>query len=126
MMAAPQEKQASRSIRFFGNVLWAWTGVGVNLLLVAVLSPYIVRKIGDEGYGLWTLALGLIDYYWLLDLGFRSATLKYTAHYRALNQPGKINEIMSTALLFSSFAAAILMSGTLLLMPRIVGFFQVS
>ena len=64
--------------------------MAVNLFIAIVLQPYIIRKLGDVGYGIWVLVLGLIDYYWLLDLGFRSATIKYSAEYRATGETGKI------------------------------------
>jgi hypothetical protein len=43
----------------------------------SLLSPYLIRKLGSDAYGVWILAFGLIEYCWLFDLGFRSATVKY-------------------------------------------------
>ena len=69
-----------------------------GILLVRITT----RKLGVEGYGVWTLVLTLADYLLLVDLGFRSATLKYTAHYRATGEPGKANEAINSALIYSS------------------------
>ncbi len=116
----------SRSERFFGNVVWSWVGMATNLVMAVVISPYIVRKLGDEGYGVWALVLGLIDYYWLLDFGFRSATLKYSAQYRAENRPEKINEIVNTALAYAALVGLAMALISLSLPDGILSFFQIS
>src|SRR5262249_45453822 len=84
------------------------------------------HKLGDEGFGVWTLVFSLIEYYWLLDLGFRSATLKYSAHYRATDEPEKINEIVSTGLLYYSFLALALLLLTVFSSHSIGHLFQMS
>src|SRR5580658_915521 len=58
---------------FLHNVLWSWLAVIANLIIGFVLTPYVIRKLGSEGYGIWTLLFSLISYYGLLDLGMRSA-----------------------------------------------------
>ncbi len=61
-----------------------------------------------------------------MDLGFRSATFKYTAHYRALDQPENINEVISTGVVYSSGVAVLMMIATLLLAPYALHFFPVA
>jgi O-antigen/teichoic acid export membrane protein len=113
----------TRSARFFRNVLWNWLGVAVNLFIAVFLSPYIVRRLGDVGYGVWVLVLGLIEYYWLLDLGFRSATLKYSAEYSAGGESGKINTILNTALAYSTLAATFMLATTVIFSTRLLSLF---
>ncbi len=84
------------------NVLWSWLGVAVTIASGIFLSPYLIRKLGDEGYGVWVLVFGLIENYWLFDLGFRSATVKYSAHYRATGEVAKINEVINTLMIRQS------------------------
>ena len=31
------------------------------------VTPYTVRKIGVDHFGMWTLVLSLVEYYWLID-----------------------------------------------------------
>ena len=38
------------------------------------LSPYIIRRLGDQRYGIWALAFAFIDYYTLFDFGFNDPT----------------------------------------------------
>ena len=94
--------------RYLSNVAWSWGGVVVTLFVGFYLSPYIIRRIGDTQFGLWSLTLSLVEYYWLIDLGLRSATVKYSAQYRVAGQDDKLNELLSTGLLYSLAAAAVL------------------
>ncbi len=108
-----------RSHRFIFSILWSWMGVAASLFTGILLSPYLIRKLGAEGYGVWTLSFALVEYGTFLDLGFRSAVVKYVAHYRAVEQPLGINQVINTGLLYSSlvsmgiFASTVLVSGSL-------------
>ena len=82
-MSANSPQTASRATDFFHNVLWSWLGVLFSLVAGLLLSPYVIHHLGDERYGIWVLVFSLVDYYGLVDFGFRSAVVKYAAHFRA-------------------------------------------
>lgn len=105
--------------QFIVNVLWNWSAVVVNVFSALILSPFVIRKLGDENFGLWALSTSLAEYYWIMDLGFRSATLKYSAHYRALNENDRVNEILNTALFFSACIGPVLLVATFLGAPYV-------
>jgi len=90
-----------RAERYVVNVAWTVSGVVVNLANGFLLTRYLIHKLGDAGYGLWTLLFVLVEYYYLFDLGFRSATVKFVAHYRALNDNRKLSEVISTSLVYA-------------------------
>ncbi|HVX66086.1 MAG TPA: oligosaccharide flippase family protein [Bryobacteraceae bacterium] len=100
-------------------------GVAVSITSGVLLSPYLINKLGDQGYGVWVLVFGLIENYWILDLGLRSATVKYSAHYRAMGQPEKVNEVLNTGILYFSALAFALLFATAYLARNIERFFQV-
>jgi len=104
---------ATRTSNFLTNVLWSWSGVAVNLFAGFFLSPFLIRRLGEDNFGIWTLVLAMVENYWLLDFGFRNATLKYTAHYRALDQPTEVNRVLSTAVLYSSAVALLTLGLTI-------------
>src|SRR5262249_29368289 len=64
----------------------------------------------------------LLENVGLMDLGFRSAVLKYTAHYRALNEPGKVNETINTGLAFSGSGCVLAMLAALFFAPSLTRF----
>ena len=57
--------------RYLTNVLWTWGGVGVGIVSGFLVSPYTIRKLGDVNFSIWSLALSLVEYYWLIDFGLR-------------------------------------------------------
>lgn len=98
----------------------------VGVLVGILLSPYLIRKLGDEGYGIWVLVFTLAEYYWFLDFGLRSATVKYTAHYYATGEHDRINELISTAVVYFSGVAVAVVLITVGLSHQIASWFQVS
>ena len=99
-----------RSRRFVRNVAWNWLSSGIALITGVFLSPFLIHKLGPEGYGVWTLSFALVEYYWLLDLGFRSAVVKFVAHYAATDDQAGINRVVNTALAYGLGMAAVIMS----------------
>lgn len=116
----------SRSRRFVTNVVWNWIGVAASLFTALILSPIMIRRLGPDGYGVWALSFALVDYYWFFDFGFRSATVKYVAHYTATGEYGKVGEVISTSLIYATLMGAAILAAILSSAGRIVSFFQVA
>ena len=106
--------------RFVVNVIWNWGAVAINVVTAFFLSRYVIRKLGDENYGLWALTVSLAEYYWIMDLGFRSATIKFSAQYHAIGESQKINEILNTALFYSACMGALILLGNFWLLPFLI------
>ena len=122
----PRVDPAKRRSQFLSNVAWNWAHVGINLFAGLILSPYIIRKLGVEGYGVWALVFSVVGYYGLLDLGFRSAVIRFTAHYAALQQDDRINQLISTLLTYFAGLAVLMLGVTVLLASHAHRFFKVS
>jgi O-antigen/teichoic acid export membrane protein len=127
-IAAPQQSVPPDKARerFLGNVLWNWLGVIVTLVSGFVLSPVVIRKLGHEAFGIWALAFSIIEYYWLLDLGLRRATAKYTAQYSATGENEKINELVNTGLVYFSAISGLVLIATFFLAQNAYKFLNVS
>jgi len=106
MAGTTESAPRHRAARFIINAFWTWLGVGATLFTGFLLSPYLVRKLGPEGYGIWVLSFSLVDYYTFLDLGFRSATVKYVAHFWTLGDHDNVNAILNTAVLYAGAISA--------------------
>src|SRR3954471_8871634 len=102
---------------FLDNVLWNWFGISISLFSAFFLSPFIIRRLGDDNYGLWAVTTALVDYYWLLDFGVRSATLRFAAHYNASGDFEKLSEAMSAAVAYNLALGPILVGGAWLAKP---------
>ena len=100
----------SRAKRYIRNVLWSWAGVATTILLGFLLSPYTIRKIGEVNFSIWTLALSLVEYYWLIDFGFRSSTVRFSAESLAKGDQARLNELVSAGVMWSTAAGIVTMA----------------
>jgi O-antigen/teichoic acid export membrane protein len=106
---AAEPSPEPRSSGYVKNVLWTWTGVVLNLFSGFILSPYVIHKLGPDGYGIWVLLFSVLGYYGLIDLGLRSAIVRFCADFYARNEFGKVNELINSALAYYTASAAVLL-----------------
>lgn len=79
-----------------------------NTLSGLLYTPWMVRVIGQEDYGLYTLALSVINIF-LLDFGLSAAVSKFVAKYNAENDQKGVDNILGIAYkLYLVLTAAIL------------------
>jgi O-antigen/teichoic acid export membrane protein len=92
------------------NVATNLAAFGLGIAITFVLSPYLIRSLGDARYGAWVLIAELLGYYGLLDLGIRGAVTFHVATYLAREQTGRTVELIASAFwmltLLGSAAAA--------------------
>ena len=104
---ADNAKPTSAKPRVFRNVMSNWgayvLAMGVNFFL----SPYVVRHLGDNGYGVWTLILSLTGYLGLLDLGVRGAVTRYVAKFHSQADHKNASNVASSAMLIFASAGLI-------------------
>jgi O-antigen/teichoic acid export membrane protein len=94
-MQTENEKRSSQIIK---NVLMNWAAFAATIGIGFVMSPFLVRHLGDSIYGVWVLVGSLVGYLGLLDFGITPSTVKYIAEYRALNDQKAINRLVTTSL----------------------------
>lgn len=83
------------------NAVSNYVGMAVAIIVTFFLSPFIIHHLGNAAYGLWALFQSLFGYFGLLDLGLSTASVKYIAQYKALNDKKSIDTIVST--LFTTY-----------------------
>lgn len=96
------------------NVGSGWFSLAVNVVTGFFLTPYIIRHLGDDAFGLWILIFSVTGYYGLFDLGIRSSIVRYIAKYSATEQHDEMNRLINTAMLSYGGIGAVAMLVTLL------------
>ncbi len=61
------------------NGLSRWSTIAATY----VLTPFVIHRLGQEGYGIWTLITSLTGYISLLALGVPMACVRYLAQHVA-------------------------------------------
>lgn len=72
-------------------------GFCITAVVTFFITPFIIHRLGNELYGVWTLLTGLTGYLGLLDFGMRTAIVKYVSEYNAKGDYEKLNGMGSTA-----------------------------
>lgn len=67
----------------------SYVSIGLNNLVGLLYIPFMLRMMGQNEYGLYSLVASVIAYLTVLDLGFGNAIVRYTAKFRA---EGKMTE----------------------------------
>jgi O-antigen/teichoic acid export membrane protein len=89
------------------------------------LTPYIIKRIGDTGYGFWSLIGSYLGFYNLLKLGVDQAVCYFVARDISKSDHGSIDQIVSTALAVFTFLGFLLIILGFLLAPALASYFDV-
>ena len=92
------------------NVASNYLGVMGSIVIAFFLSPFLVRTLGDTGYGVWSIIASLTAYMSLLDLGVTSAVAKYVSEHRSKSENKSTNEILASAIALLLFVAIVLVA----------------
>lgn len=92
--------------RFALNVVMNWASMAVNMVVPFFLMPFVVRHLGTVGYGVWILAVSTVAYLNLLDLGLRSAIIRFVSKSVTEGKTDDAQKAIRAALWFRLIIAA--------------------
>lgn len=72
----------------------------VKIVLTFIMSPLIVRALGNYDYGILEMVFAVVGYMGILDLGLMPAIVRYVARHQALEDRAELNKIYSSAMAF--------------------------
>src|SRR2546425_12463122 len=119
-----QETPAKQPLGKPGVIRNVFSNWGAYILAIGVnffISPYVVRHLGNTGYGVWTLILSLTGYLGLLDLGVRGAVTRYIARFHTQADHHKAANVASSAMIIFSSAGLLAILSSLILAVFVVG-----
>jgi O-antigen/teichoic acid export membrane protein len=89
------------------NILSNWLSFFITAVVSFFLSPFIVRHLGNSGYGIWTLTMSVTGYLGLLDMGVRGAVTRYVAKFHTKSADEDASRVVSSGLAIFLAAGAI-------------------
>lgn len=98
--------------------------IGLNTLVGLAYTPYMLRCLGQNEYGLYSLVASIIAYLTILDFGFGNAIVRYTAKFRAEGKKQEQWEMFGMFLIVYSFIGLIAIGGGLALYFNIDALFD--
>lgn len=118
-----------KSVSLFRNVSLGLLGFIVNGIIAFFLSPYIIRSLGDDRYGMWSLVGDLVGYSSLLDLGITGAVGHFVSRYSAQCDEDQLSRLLTTSFwMLSGICLITVLSGMTLtaFVPIILNFRSLS
>ena len=106
------------------NILTTYAVYGATVLSGLVLTPVIVNSLGNEQYGVWSIAAALITYLALLDFGLGPTVVRHGAEYRGRRAPEETNALVSAGLVvYGAVGAVTLVVGGVVawILPALLG-----
>src|SRR5690625_876485 len=80
-----------------------------------ILTPFIIRNLGDSEYGLYMLIGAFVGYIAVLDFGLGNTVVRFVAKYRAENdKKSEENFLFSTIIIYGVISAVIMLVGAIL------------
>lgn len=84
-----------------------------NILLTTViglvLTPFMIRTLGDSEYGLYTLVGSLVVYLTVMDLGLNNTVVRFVSKYRAEQDIAGERKFLGTTLLIYAAISTVLL-----------------
>ncbi len=69
----------------------------INIVVVFLISPVVVRQLGNRDYGLWDLLLSFCGYLGLLEMGIGPAIIRFIARSAAMEDRQESQRIFVTS-----------------------------
>ena len=68
------------------GAILSYVTIGINTLIQLLYVPFLIRRLGQSEYGLYSLVASIIGYLTIMDFGFGNAIIVYTSKYKAQNK----------------------------------------
>ena len=95
--------------------LLSYLNIAITIVVGILLTPYTIKMLGDEEYGLYSLIGAFVGYLSVLDLGLNNAIVRYTAFYRAnKDKKGEENFLALSFIIYVVIGILIAVLGSIL------------
>ena len=124
MSAVERSSALRRLVPSIRNVVAGYAGTVAEALVFLLLTPFLVRKLGIDEYGLWAVGVALAEWVQFLDPGLREALMKYVSAHQARAEALLVRRTADTALYLYLLVGVVGLLGilvaTFVVLPRVV------
>jgi len=82
---------------FYRNALTSYGQRALLGLSALLLTPYLFRSLGIDGFGTWSVIFTLTTVFTMLEVGFSAGTTKFVAEHRATGQRRELEQTIGAA-----------------------------
>lgn len=106
------------------GVLLTYINMGLGTIIPMFYTPVMLRILGQEEYGLYSLSSSVISYLTLLSFGLGGTIVRYISKYRAEGKKNELEKMAGMALLLYSILSIFVMIGGVFLSNNVEAIFQ--
>lgn len=93
-----------------------YVSIIIHMIVGLLYTPFLLAKLGQSEYGLYSLAASVIAYLTIFDLGFGNAIIRYAAKFKAEGRKDKIENMLGMFLIiYSSISFVVICIGLVLI-----------
>ena len=100
--------------------------MGVNVIVSIILTPLILRHLGDSAYGLWALVFSFAGYFNIFDFGLSSAVIRYVSRFNAMRDYEQLTKYVNSILFVFTCIAVFLLLVTVVVSWHVNAIFHIS
>lgn len=91
-----------------------YTSIILTNIVGLLLTPFIIKKLGDAEFGLYSLIGAFVGYISILDLGLGNTVVRFVAKYRAeKDKEGEENFLATTMIIYAFISTCVVIIGTI-------------
>jgi O-antigen/teichoic acid export membrane protein len=113
-------------LRTISGILSNWLSLALTYVVGFLLAPFVIHHLGSVAYGVWTIVLSLTSYMSLLDLGLRSAVVRFISRDHALGEHGRASETLSATFWLRLWVALFILIISVIISVFLLRFFHMS
>jgi O-antigen/teichoic acid export membrane protein len=114
------------SKHLFRNTIIGWFEMAILVASGLVIPPFLLARLGKEGYGVWLLVGQVTAYLPLLDLGVSSSVGRFVAKYNARKDYDGVSRVVSSSIFLFLVSSIFVVAATAALWPGFSKFFHLS
>ena len=111
MASSSSGRDSARDILL--NTLTSYLRDAVDILSFIVLIPFLIKTLGTETFGLWSLLWSFISLFSLIDMGVGSSIVKYVGEAKGRGDLNRQQQVISTIFWIYMVLGTLLMIGVL-------------
>jgi O-antigen/teichoic acid export membrane protein len=105
----PDTPRKGRARDILLNTLTSYLRDGIEIVSFIALIPFIIRTLGTESFGLWSLVWSFVSLFSLIDMGIGSSVVKYVGEARGQGDLERQKKIVATIFWIYTALGAVLM-----------------
>ncbi len=90
-----------------GGIL-SYINLAITNVVGIMMTPFIIRTLGDDEYGLFALIGAFVGYLSVLDLGLNNAIVRYAAQYRNEGKSKEQENFLALSFMFYAIIALVI------------------